>query len=81
MNNTYTNSMTGSMSTSESILQLSKLLQYIIYDSEKLKISVVQELSSEKAFTELYQLKYNNQLDLTFEVSDTEILELHGYCV
>lgn len=73
--------MTGSMSTSESILQLSKLLQYIIYDSEKLKISVVQELSSEKAFTELYQLKYNNQLDLTFEVSDTEILELHGYCV
>ncbi|WP_262904345.1 hypothetical protein [Chryseobacterium rhizoplanae] len=69
------------MSTSESILQLSKLLQYIIYDSEKLKISVVQELSSEKAFTELYQLKYNNQLDLTFEVSDTEILELHGYCV
>lgn len=37
LNNIYANSFTHSEKTSDSILQLSKLLKYIIYDSGKEK--------------------------------------------
>ena len=76
LNNIYANSFTPSVVTSNSILQLSKLLQYIIYDSSKEKISVLQELSSVEALAALYQLKYYNRLNLVFDIQDKETLEL-----
>ena len=76
LNNIYANSFTPSVATSNSILQLSKLLQYIIYDSSKEKINVIQELSSVEALAALYQLKYNNQLDIEFDIQNKETLEL-----
>lgn len=72
LNNMYANSFTYSGKTSDSILQLSKLLQYIIYDSGKEKISVTQEFSSLKALASLYQLKYNDQLNIVFDVKDQD---------
>lgn len=75
LNNIYANSFIPSVKTSDSILQLSKLLQYIIYDSGKEKISVAQELLSIKSLAGLYQLKYNNQLDISFVIQDEPVLE------
>ncbi|WP_228372509.1 sensor histidine kinase [Chryseobacterium daeguense] len=76
LNNIYVNSFVPTEKTSNSILQLSKLLQYIIYDSGKEKISVAQEFSSLKSLTELYQLKYNNQLDIVFTIQNEEACEV-----
>ncbi|AKK74787.1 histidine kinase [Chryseobacterium gallinarum] len=76
LNNMYANSFTSSEKTSDSILQLSKLLQYIIYDSGKEKIGVTQEFSSLKALAALYQLKYNNRLDITFDIQDQEDFDI-----
>ncbi|MCJ7933314.1 MAG: histidine kinase [Chryseobacterium sp.] len=76
LNNIYANSFTRSENTPDSILQLSKLLQYIIYDSGKEKISVNQEFSSLKALAALYQLKYDNQLDIVFDVKDQEEFDI-----
>ncbi|WP_185144659.1 sensor histidine kinase [Chryseobacterium phosphatilyticum] len=76
LNNMYANSFTYSEKTSDSILQLSKLLQYIIYDSGKEKISVAQEFSSLKALASLYQLKYNNRLDITLDIPGQEEFDI-----
>ncbi|MFY1046885.1 sensor histidine kinase [Chryseobacterium sp. GP-SGM7] len=76
LNNIYVNSFVSSDKTSNSILQLSKLLQYIIYDSGKEKITVNQEFSSIKSLAELYQLKYNNQLNIIFEIENTDVWDV-----
>ncbi|MBV8327990.1 histidine kinase [Chryseobacterium sp.] len=76
LNNMYANSFTHSEKTPDSILQLSKLLQYIIYDSGKEKISVSQEFSSLKALAALYQLKYNNRLDIMLDIKDLDEFDI-----
>ncbi|ALR31357.1 histidine kinase [Chryseobacterium sp. IHB B 17019] len=76
LNNIYVNSFVPTEKTSNSILQLSKLLQYIIYDSGKEKISIAQEFSSLKSLAELYQLKYNNQLDIIFTIENEEACDV-----
>jgi len=76
LNNIYSKSFQPSENTSESILQLSKLLQYVIYDTGKDKISMAQEFSSIRSLAGLYQLKYNNVLNIGFNIQDEETLEL-----
>lgn len=76
LNNMYANSFTHSEKTPDSILQLSKLLQYIIYDSGKERISISQEFSSLKALAALYQLKYSNRLDIVFDIQDQDEFDI-----
>ncbi|WP_261509877.1 sensor histidine kinase [Chryseobacterium paludis] len=76
LNNIYANSFVSSGKTSDSILQLSKLLQYIIYDSGKEKISLAQEFSSIHSLATLYQLKYDNQLNIDFNIQNEETLDV-----
>lgn len=76
LNNIYSKSFQLSENTSESILQLSKLLQYVIYDTGKENISMAQEFSSIRSLAGLYQLKYNNVLNISFDIQDEETLEL-----
>lgn len=76
LNNIYAKSFNSSENTSESILQLSKLLQYVIYDTNKEKINIAQEFSSITSLAALYQLKYNNLLDISFDIQNDETLEL-----
>ncbi|MCS3530528.1 sensor histidine kinase [Chryseobacterium sp. JUb7] len=76
LNNIYVNSFVPTEKTSNSILQLSKLLQYIIYDSGKEKISIEQEFSSLKSLAELYQLKYNNRLDIAFHLQNEDVWDV-----
>ncbi|KMQ59584.1 histidine kinase [Chryseobacterium angstadtii] len=76
LNNIYSKSFQPSENTSESILQLSKLLQYVIYDTGKEKISMAQEFSSIKSLIGLYQLKYNNVLNISLDIHNEETLEL-----
>ncbi|MEY8761881.1 sensor histidine kinase [Chryseobacterium tongliaoense] len=76
LNNIYAKSFQPSENTSESILQLSKLLQYVIYDTHKDKISIAQEFSSIRALSGLYQLRYHNLLNISFDVQDEETVDL-----
>ncbi|MBK1898009.1 sensor histidine kinase [Chryseobacterium paridis] len=76
LNNIYATSFVSSVQTSDSILQLSKLLQYIIYDSGREKISLAQEFSSIRSLGLLYQLKYDNQLNISFDIHDDETLDI-----
>ncbi|WP_166919891.1 sensor histidine kinase [Flavobacterium poyangense] len=75
LNNIYSGSYNSQSNTSESILQLSQLLQYVIYETDKNEISIQKEFEMIKALAGLYQLKYNNTLHINFELNDIEIQE------
>jgi len=75
LNSIHTASFSGSTKTSDSILQLSRLLHYLLYDSEKEKITVSQELSSIEALASLYQLRYNHSLNLAVDVGNKDVFD------
>lgn len=73
LNNIYSGSYNPQKNTSEAILQLSQLLQYVIYETDKNTITILKEFEMIKALAGLYQLKYNNTLAILFELNDEEI--------
>lgn len=75
LNNIYSGSYNPQKNTSEAILQLSQLLQYVIYETDKNTITIQKEFEMIKALAGLYQLKYNNTLPIEFELNDEEIQE------
>lgn len=76
LNNIYVKSLVRSNSSAASILQLTKLLQYVIYDVEAEKISLAKELSTMRNLHQLYQLKFEQQLAIKFHIEQEETLEL-----
>lgn len=76
LNNIYVKSLDPQQATSDSILQLSKLLQYVIYDAAVEKISLAKEFASIKALQLLYQLKYHNKLNINLNIEAQDSLEL-----
>lgn len=75
LNSIHAVSFISSAKTSDSILHLSRLLHYILYDCEKEKITVRKELSSVEALASLYQLRYNHPLNIAVEVQDKDIMD------
>lgn len=75
LNNIYAGSYNQYGNTTEAILQLSQLLQYVIYETDKKTIAIHKEFEMMKALAGLYQLKYNNTLNITFELNDIEVQE------
>lgn len=76
LNNIYAKSFVPSQHVSASILQLSRLLQYVIYDSAATKIPLASEFSTMRSLEGLYRLKYNNDLMITFDIVETDALEM-----
>lgn len=72
LNNIYVNSYTSEKKTSESILSLSKLLQFVIYDTSSDKISLSNEFSTMLSFDGLYRLRYNNNLNIIYDLKNEE---------
>lgn len=75
LNNIYAGSYSQHANTTEAILQLSQLLQYVIYETDKKTIAIHKEFEIMKALAGLYQLKYNNTLNIVFELNDSEAQE------
>ena len=75
LNNIYAENYNRQANASESILQLSQLLQYVIYETDKKTIPIQKEFEIMKALAGLYQLKYNNTLNITFKLNDSEMHE------
>ncbi|WP_017496312.1 sensor histidine kinase [Flavobacterium sp. WG21] len=75
LNNIYAGSYNQHGNTTEAILQLSQLLQYVIYETDKKTIAIHKEFEMMKALAGLYQLKYNNTLNIVFELNDSEVQE------
>ncbi|MCF8366015.1 MAG: sensor histidine kinase [Bacteroidales bacterium] len=72
LNNIYALAVTGSKNTPQMILKLSELLRYVIYGSREKKVSLGREIDHIEKFIELFQMKSENHLNITFGKSLSE---------
>jgi hypothetical protein len=68
INNIYSLSLENSPKTPEMILKLSELLRYMLYECNKPKVLLKQEINCIQSLLELFQLKFHEPLNITFEI-------------
>ena len=76
LNNIYSHSYLQDRGSANFIKQLSLLLQYTTYEVGKKRIIVDREIEMITALSSLYQLKYNNQLNLVFDYSANDYFSI-----
>ena len=76
LNNIYALSLAKSEKTPESILRLSELLSYVLYESEVEKVLLAKEIKYIESFVELQLLKDENSenIDVDFSGSNPDLL-------
>ncbi|MFK7969533.1 MAG: sensor histidine kinase [Bacteroidia bacterium] len=67
LNNIYALAVTGSEKTADMVLLLSDLLRYVIYDGQDDAVSLQQEVKHIGKFIDLYQMKSEAPLNISFE--------------
>jgi len=70
LNNIYYLAYTGSEQTADMVLKLSNLLRYVIYQGKETLVSLKEEINHVKLFIELFQMRNEKPVDITFEVND-----------
>lgn len=68
LNNIYSMALSKDEETPESILRLSNIISYMLYDCSVEKVDLEKELMLIKNYIELEKLRYGNRLDLSFDV-------------
>lgn len=68
LNNIYSLSYTGSKEASPMILKLSEMMRYMIYEAREKRTPLVKEIQYLENYIELYRLKSEDPMDITFEV-------------
>jgi sensor histidine kinase YesM len=68
INNIYSLTLLKSDKAPESIMRLSGLLRYLLYESGE-RVKLDKEVSALRAYADLFALKYEETLDLTIDVS------------
>jgi len=69
LNNIYSLTFDNSQLAGKSILQLSGLLRYMIYESEAGKVDLQKEIDHLKNYIELEKIRFATRLELSFNVS------------
>lgn len=72
LNNLYGLAMAGSPNTSESILKLSGLLDFMLYQCNSENIPLEREIELIRHYVELERLRFGKRLDLQFECEHVE---------
>jgi hypothetical protein len=72
LNNIYSLSQIKSDKTGDAILQLSEILRFVTYESEKDKVSLDEELKQIKNFIELQFLKDDDQSNVTVDIDEAK---------
>jgi sensor histidine kinase YesM len=68
INNIYALALENSPKTPEMILKLSELLRYMLYDCNQPRVALESEVKCITSLLELFQLKYPDPINVTFEV-------------
>lgn len=71
LNNIYSLAVVQAPQTPESIMQLSEMLRYIVYDSNEPKVSLKSEISYIENFVELNLLKDSRGMDVQLDLDST----------
>jgi LytS/YehU family sensor histidine kinase len=69
LNNIYSLTLENSNLAGKSILQLSSLLTYVIYESEEEKVDLQKEINHLKDYIALEQIRFASRMDLSFNIS------------
>lgn len=69
LNNIYSLSYTGSKEAAPMILKLSEMMRYMIYDAREKQTPLDKEIQYLENYIELYRLKSEDQMDITFQVN------------
>jgi len=69
INNIYSLTLLKSDKAPESLLRLSRLLRYLLYESQE-KVPLSKELDAIQAYSDLFQLKYENPVNLSINISE-----------
>jgi sensor histidine kinase YesM len=72
LNNIYSLSLKRSDQTSDSILRLSELLEYLVYQSGEPQVLLVDELALVKNYIALEELRYGKDLKVDIDTSQTK---------
>ena len=70
LNNIYSLALKKSKNTEDSILKLSKLLEYLVYQSGEKEVSLHEEVELIKNYVDLERLRYRKKLDVKIDTSD-----------
>lgn len=77
LNSIYSLSRTRSEATPDSIMRLSKILRYTLYDSGKKTISIGEELKMIRDYIELQQLRFGKRIEMDLKASiDSEFVQI-----
>ncbi len=78
LNNIYALAVVDSKQTAEMVLKLSKLLRYVIYDSQEKKVSLKKEVQHIEEFIGLFQMRMEEPANVRFDytgVNDHQLVE------
>ena len=69
LNNIYSLSLEKSENTPKTILKLSDLMRYLLYETKEKRQPLVKEIKFIQNYLDLERIRYNKKLDLKFEVT------------
>lgn len=72
INNIYSLSLMKSDKAPESLMKLSELLHYLLYDCHK-QVTLSQELDAIHSYIDLFQLKFEEKLNISLVIDDDQL--------
>jgi LytS/YehU family sensor histidine kinase len=69
LNNIYSLTFDNSQLAGKSILQLSGLLRYVLYESDSEKVDLQKEINHLKEYIELEKIRFASRMELSFNIS------------
>jgi len=71
LNNLYGLALSSSSNTADSILRLSKIMEYMLYNSEREQVPLGLEMQYIRDYIELEKLRYGNRLQVSMDIDDS----------
>lgn len=71
LNNLYGLALSSSASTADSILRLSKIMEYMLYNAEQEKVKLGLEMQYIRDYIALEKLRYGDRLQVSFDIDES----------
>lgn len=71
LNNIYGLALSSSASTPDSIMRLSKIMEYMLYNSEREQVPIGLEMQYIHDYIELEKLRYGKRLQVSWDIDDS----------
>jgi hypothetical protein len=71
LNNLYGLALSSSANTPDSIMRLSKIMEYMLYNSEREQVPIGLEMQYIRDYIELEKLRYGKRLQVSWDIDDS----------